>query len=399
MAAMRRAALAVLATAALLVLLASPASAHATGGPAATDYRSRVTSIVPQVAGVTVRIQEVGGKLEATNTTSQELVVLGYRDEPYLRIGPDGVFRNERSPATYLNQTSTAQTPVPASADPALPPVWKKLSSGRTTAWHDHRTHWMGAQDPPQVQRDRGRSHVVYPDWTVALTLGGQPLVAHGTLTWVPGPSPVPWFALALVAAALLVGVALTARWASGLAVALVAAVAVDLVHVVAVAWALPGGVGTHLGALAASGLATVIGWVAAAIGVRLLLQGKLDGAYAAAVTGGVLALTGGLGDLKDLFRSQVPSVLSAGATRALVALSLGLGVGLVVAAVVAVQRHRPPPPADGVPAEDAAPSPVLAGSLGGLGGPVATDPSDRRRTATDPSGEARPIGGGTPGS
>jgi hypothetical protein len=98
----------------VIVATAGPASAHG-GGVVATDYRARITD----QAGLDVRVVEAGGRVELTNRSSRELTVLGYEGEPYLRVGPLGVFENRRSPATYLNATRTGgqQPPADATAD------------------------------------------------------------------------------------------------------------------------------------------------------------------------------------------------------------------------------------------------------------------------------------------
>ena len=74
------------------------------GGEAAgSDYDGRVLSVTPDIPGVSVRILQFGDELELVNRSDTEVAVPGYDDEPYLRIGPDGVWRNARSPATYIN--------------------------------------------------------------------------------------------------------------------------------------------------------------------------------------------------------------------------------------------------------------------------------------------------------
>ena len=60
-----------------------------------------------------MRILQFGDELELVNETSTEVVVPGYSDEPYLRIGPDGVWRNANSPATYINLDRFARVDVP----------------------------------------------------------------------------------------------------------------------------------------------------------------------------------------------------------------------------------------------------------------------------------------------
>lgn len=84
--------------------------------PPAPNYRSTIRSIVPPLDGLQLRIIDAGARVELVNHTGEEVVVLGYDGEPYLRIGPDGVFDNRRSPATYPNQDGQAQTNVPPQA-------------------------------------------------------------------------------------------------------------------------------------------------------------------------------------------------------------------------------------------------------------------------------------------
>ena len=48
--------------------------------------------------------------------------------EPYLRIRPDGVWVNRRSPATFLNRTSTPDAAAPDDLDPSADPRWARVS-------------------------------------------------------------------------------------------------------------------------------------------------------------------------------------------------------------------------------------------------------------------------------
>jgi len=91
------------------------------------------------VRGIAVEVKDLGTKLQLTNHTGHDLIVLGYDREPYLRVGPRGVFENTRSPATYLNRTLIATAPPPRSADATAPPQWKRIGGGPSVLWHDHR--------------------------------------------------------------------------------------------------------------------------------------------------------------------------------------------------------------------------------------------------------------------
>jgi hypothetical protein len=67
--------------------------------------------------------------MELTNDTGETVTVEGYWEEPYLRLDAGGgVYRNTRSPATYLNADRQGQTAIPDSADARADPP---LGEGR----------------------------------------------------------------------------------------------------------------------------------------------------------------------------------------------------------------------------------------------------------------------------
>ena len=329
-----------------VLTVAGPASAHVGGGTAGSDFDGRVLSVSPRLPGVSVRVLQFGDELELVNDTATEIRVPGYDDEPYLRIGPDGIFENLRSPATYLNASRKGTTSVPASADAAAPPQWRKVSDEPVARWHDHRVHWMGAQDPPTVRRDPGTTHVILPHWTVDLRQGATPVVVSGDLTWVPGPTPLPWVLLiaALVAVGLLVG--RSRQWGPALSALVVLLLVVDVVHSVGIAFAAAGTTGTHLIRLLTGSLLSIPVWAVGLLAVRWLSRKDLDGTHAAAFAGIFIALLGGVSDVTVLYRSQVPFAFSISMARLLVALTIGLGGAIVAAAVTLLVRR----PLDGKP-------------------------------------------------
>jgi hypothetical protein len=95
----RRAALTALVVLAWLIVQAQPASAHTVSGVGATNWRTTLIGVNPPVPGLRVRVVNTGSDLEVSNT-GQEVVVLGYEGEPYLRVGPAGVYENTQSPST-----------------------------------------------------------------------------------------------------------------------------------------------------------------------------------------------------------------------------------------------------------------------------------------------------------
>ena len=140
---MRRIVLTVVIAISFLLAGATPAFAHTVAGTGATNFKSTLRA-TPAIDGLKVRIIENGSRLEASYTGKDDVIVEGYVGEPYLRIGPRGVFENLKSPATYINRTRNG-TAEPSSTDPRAEPEWKQISSGHVARWHDHRIHWMGA--------------------------------------------------------------------------------------------------------------------------------------------------------------------------------------------------------------------------------------------------------------
>ena len=156
--------------------LAGPAQAHVGGGAAGSDFDARVVSVSPAVPGVTVRVLQFGDEFEVVNTGDADVLVPGYSDEPYLRIGPDGVWRNRNSPATWLNldRYGKAAADLPAGVDADAEPEWEQVSTEPAYVWHDHRTHWMTEELlPPVVAAAPDQPHTV-SEWTVPLQVDGR---------------------------------------------------------------------------------------------------------------------------------------------------------------------------------------------------------------------------------
>jgi hypothetical protein len=265
------------------------------------------------------------------------LLVLGYASEPYLRIGPDGVFENTRSPATYLNRSTTISSASPKQADPKATPVWRLISTGTTARWHDHRAHFMGTDDPPEVARDPGHRHLI-DHWNVPMRLGTESIVARGEVVYVPPPSPWPWAFGAVLLAALVFVLARSRAWRTVFVVVLAMLTVTEIVHVIGLWDASTASFGTKLAQSAYS---------LAGIGLGLLALGWMwrkgvDAAVPLVLVATIfLFVAGGLADVTTLGNSQIPSTFSATVARLLVTLTLGLGAGLAIAAAF---RLRPAP-------------------------------------------------------
>jgi hypothetical protein len=332
--------LVLLAGIAAVLALAGPAAAHVGGEVAGSDFDGRVTSVTPEVPGVTVRVLQFGDEFEVVNTSGTDVEVPGYSDEPYLRIGPDGVWRNSRSPATYLNLDRYGRADVPDSVDVDAEPEWVQVSTEARYVWHDHRTHWMSeGQLPPRVAAEPDRDHLV-ARWVVPMVHGGTTVEVAGELTWSPPPSPWAVWPLHLALAALAVAAGLLARDARLLGGLALLGGAAALTHALTTPEP-PASVSSHPWAIASALLPALAAVLVAVLSARAARRGRgaMAGLFAAVL--GWLLLVQGLPDVDVMWSAHVlsggPDLLA----RVVVALLLGLGVGLVPGGIAAVRRFR----------------------------------------------------------
>ncbi|MBK8294524.1 MAG: hypothetical protein IPK93_07020 [Solirubrobacterales bacterium] len=196
----------------LLVVVPSSAIAHQ-GNP---NFRSEITSITPAAAGdgLKVQIENFDDNVQIVNRTGKEVVIKGYDGEPYVRTSPDGTVEvNLNSPAYYLNEDRFANVTVPKKADAKAAPEWKEVDDTGLFSWHDHRSHYMGLNTPPQVKDESAETKIF--DYSIPATVGGKPVKINGTLTWVgdqSGFSIAPLIALVVLIVIGLIGVSIIRR-------------------------------------------------------------------------------------------------------------------------------------------------------------------------------------------
>ena len=320
---------------------AAPASAHTISGPRPSNYRSRVVSITPSVPGISARIVDLGAKIEITNRTSTEITVLGYEDEPYLRIGPSGVFENLHSQATYINRTRAGgSVPTDVDTSPAAVPQWRKISGGHTARWHDHRVHWMNAQPPPLVALSPGTFRHLSQQ-NVVFVRDGQKVNIAVALDWVPGPSGLPWIPAVVALAVLGALAAALARWWRVLAALVCVLVVSDAAHAIAYEIPRPGGNGAKVLQFVAGGFVSIAVWIAAVPTVAAVLRRRVEALYGVVFVALLVALIGGATDLSALWKSQLPDAGPAWVARLEVVVALGLGAGLAAGAFARMLRSR----------------------------------------------------------
>jgi hypothetical protein len=286
-------------TALLLPGGATPALAHA-GGLSSSSSEARVLAIDPPLPGLDVRAVEFGARLRIENATGETVVV----------------------------------EPPPGSQLAALPVV----APGTVGYWADPRVTSAAAGDRPDGDRLA---------WAVPLRAGPTAVTVRGEQFWPPPPATSLWVGLALVALAVpaVAGVLGAGRRPGRvvLAAATVVVIGAHLLHVFGSA-GVPAGQPYALMLLSASGYA-LLGWPLGAVGAWLTVRGHAAGPLLCVAAGGLFAIVITPIDAFTLVDAVVPYAWGADLDRLLVALTLGGGLGVVVAGM-AVLRRGPVPAA-----------------------------------------------------
>ena len=324
-----------------VVVTAGPAAAHGVGGLEPTNYVTTVAGITPPAPGLHVRAVDVGTSIELRNDSAHDVIVIGYQREPYLRIGPRGAWQNVRSPAVFLNRTRVpTQEAPPGQYDAKAAPEWRKISTAPVAVWHDHRTHWMGTEDPAIVRRDPGRPHVVIRDWQIPLRMDGRKLTVTGDAGWVPGPSPWPWVLGAVALAVAVVARCRLRAWAVVMQAALAVLIVSETIHVIGAWQATTASVGSR----ALASIYSIGGVIICALALWWLRRRDPWAATPAVLIAGLFVLVaGGLADVTALTRSQLPTSLPDAVGRLTVMIALGIGSGLVIAAALRLRAPQAP--------------------------------------------------------
>lgn len=314
-----------------LVAMTAPASAHGTTASGATNFRTTIQAVTPAVAGISVQVKENGDRLQLVNRTAREVVVLGYSNEPYLKVNQEGVFQNRRSPAVYLNADRYGETNLPGFVDAGAAPDWQKTSSDRVAVWHDHRAHWMSRVLPPSVEGNKSISHAVIPNFSVPLSVNGAPVVITGNVNWIPPKSPWPWFGVVAVVGAVLILLATTKRYALALGLGMTILLLADVTHVVGRFVGGAGPLETRLTEAITTDAASVLAWCTGSWTIVALMK-RQDGIawFVALFSSAVLFIFGGITDSSSLTHSQLVFAWPDSLARLTVAATLGAGASTV---------------------------------------------------------------------
>jgi hypothetical protein len=327
----RRRLLAVVAGALACVLVSPGTAAADPAGP--TDYRTEIVAIDPATASIEPTM--IGGDsfLELRVAAGTEVVVTGYRGEPYLRFDADGsVWENRRSPTRWQNDDRFGDVEIPPEATADAPPDWHRVADGGRYAWHDHRTHWMNEARPPGASAGEVILEAVVP-----LVVDGTPVAVTVRSVWLPGPSPlIPIVGAGLAVLVLGFGLRFAGPVATTGAAAVVAAVASGVLGGVAYRSVPPEtGPSRLLWLLPAS---AVVALAAAAVAHRR----RTIVASGLAVAGLLLGIWAWL-RREAVLRAIIPSDAPAAVDRFTIAVAAVVGGAALIAALAHMATPHPP--------------------------------------------------------
>jgi hypothetical protein len=280
----------VFASVAAALALPAIAMAHVRLGTVAVDDRAAVTS--PAQAAFAARVSRSDLALRLSVRRGHRVNVLGAAGEPFLRIGPAGVFVDASSPTAASSGLAPGRS------------GWVRRSSGSSVSWRDARVRSL----PAGARRGT---------WRVPLVVDGRRVALTGTIVRPAGPRLALW----LIALALVV---------LGAAVLPVALPAVGLVAGASAAVA-AAGFAVAGGASPGTRIASVDEIFLLVVSVALMRSRRLVGTVGL----GVLALAVGLGAIPVFLHPIVLSPLPAGLVRGLTVVALGAGVSAAGRATV----------------------------------------------------------------
>ena len=240
--------------------------------------------------------------LHLTVRPGHSVVVLGYLDEPFLRLDGRGVAVNAASPTAASASVLKKGTEVTATH-----PVWLLRPGRRSVVWHDTRVS-------PPAGRSRGT-------WAVPVVVDGRRTSISGEIVRLPRPALWPWIVLLLLVA---VPAVVTGRRLRTATIAFGAAAGLAAVLTAA--------------AFAADTYASPGTWIAgadevaiAAVGLGLLFWGPEVARVGAAAGLGLLGVAVGVSKGDALLHPLVLSALPGALTRLLVVVSVAAGAAAAI--------------------------------------------------------------------
>jgi hypothetical protein len=335
-------------TAALTVLFTLinpiPASAHIVGtGGSATNIQTRITAIRPAVPTVAVALGLGGQWVRVTNQGAAEIVILGYRGDPFLRLFRNQVQVNQLSP-TATETGMAPGSPAPGSPTAGGPTAAGPTAAGKTAAGKTAEPRWVRSSDgdsatwadarigpPPASQQASG-------PWQLPLLVDGQQVTTVGTWDLIPPPSPWPWVAVLVLLTAAVAAIGWMRDWHRPMAAVVAVGILAFVAHVLGTGFApqqsgpLIGWVGVGL----VVAFALLVGVVSTVSTLR-----RSESAPDRAVTVGAIILLLAATDISVLWNSQLPFPGPGALDRGLTVIFYAAALGLIVAGIRLVRVVR----------------------------------------------------------
>jgi hypothetical protein len=168
---------------ALTGLVAPPAGGHG-GDLLAKPIIERVR---PQLDGVLAEIAfSVNFQVILENKSSTDVSVMAPTGEPFLRIGPQGVFANWISPFWFDSNSpgGAGQMPDWVKPGPENAPDWRRVAVEPSWGWYDHRLHPVERYVDPEIKKKRQPARL--GDWSIPIRYGDQDGGIEGYFEYKP---------------------------------------------------------------------------------------------------------------------------------------------------------------------------------------------------------------------
>ena len=171
------------------------------------NTESVVQTVEPSTENVRVDIVGADAFVRVRAESGHEVEVLGYENEPFVRIAKDGTVTMDMNSLTArTSSTRYGSTQDPKDATNASAPLWKVVGRDGSAMWHDHRVHWMSPIRPEPIDDDG-----LVQSWTFTLKVDGVTTLASGSLYLRDAPGSWWWL---LVIPGLIVGFVVSRRGA-----------------------------------------------------------------------------------------------------------------------------------------------------------------------------------------
>jgi len=311
----------------LIVILASalavaaPALAHDGTGGDSSDYKITITGYSGDPTGVSVRVIELGDRVELRRADAAVVYVLGYEGEQYLRLDAEGVWENTNSPAWFLNADRFAASQPPAGITADSPQEWVQVSTGNSIRWHDHRAHYMSLTPPQAVSDNPDVAQLVHSD-RIDLVVDGRAVGVSIEVSWLPKPERLNWMIAASVLGALVT---------AGL-------VLLPSLRKVMPILAIDAAIATMLGQGQAVAQIVIGGMIVAVAVIAAVLRKPLISSVAALAAGTLAALRLEVFE-HELLAGWIPGVWQ----RIVIVAALALGFGIAASSLVTALSPTPP--------------------------------------------------------